>query len=620
MARENFDARDALIALEEEWENFGEPDMGLSDSSYMSSPKPFKPQSPESYRDFQIELSVPEDTRFFDSLLQFFNQPSSTEYRKAVQTFEITGWSDEYTESVIWPGIANLLLNLPNLSVLDWKISQPIPPGYSPISAYPNLWYYTEASENSTAIANRLQEDARSIIGSPLLYSINVDIENSYPTDPASMRILFEILRSNPPNLRELQLRLSHFGCVVDNEIEAFPFLSSEFNTDRENMTSIQFPPLEKLVVEGYDFEESPDGGSGWYRNIETPKVDWRTLLKFPWDKLPMWLIDQIGKYRLGSVNAIRYIPIERLPSFDGVSNLDVWLKVMDWSKLKTLHMIESSPVAVQKLGIAGVLTGLKELKIHGMRYPWNYGAKSEWETVVDFLDDITSNGTSLTSLSIHSQLPKQISTLVSVLNSSSIEDLAIDIPSLPGSNYSESENGDWKTDGIDPKISHEEIYKAFTPLARHPQLKSVEFHVPAPECWWHQVKRLKRQGMYTRSGEVEIIEVDDRKFQDQADMMEVERCEREEEELGRRTRRLFEWMNGEREKIGENVIERLRVVAGRELLWGKEGVGVEMLGRSSFGWRWRGESGVWSCWTGEEEEATKCEGGRRWREDDIWG
>ncbi|KAM3148854.1 hypothetical protein ABEW05_010916 [Botrytis cinerea] len=687
MARENFDARDALIALEEEWENFGEPDMGLSDSSYMSSPKPFKPQSPESYRDFQIELSVPEDTRFFDSLLQFFNQPSSTEYRKAVQTFEITGWSNEYTESVIWPGITNLLLNLPNLSVLDWKISQPIPPGILsnlsvtnpgirihlhklPRMRYSNPWYYKEVSENSTAVANRLQEDVRSLIGSPLLYSINVDIENSYPTDPASMRILFEILRSNPPNLRELQLRLSHFGCVVDNEIEAFPFLSSEFNTDRENMTSIQFPPLEKLVVEGYDFEESPDGGSGWYRNIETPKVDWRTLLKFPWNKLPMWLIDQIGKYRLGSVNAIRYIPIERLPSFDGVSNLDVWLKVMDWSKLKTLHMIESSPVAVQKLGIAGVLTGLKELKIHGMRYPWNYGAKSKWETVVDFLDDITSNGTSLTSLSIReisfpemitcndstteykateklldallrhtnltklhmydgipffswgsdSQLPKQISTLVSVLNSSSIEDLAIDIPSLPGSNYSKSENGNWKTDGIDPKISHEEIYKAFTPLARQPQLKSVEFHVPAPECWWHQVKRVNRQGMYTRSGEVEIIEVDDRKFQDQADMLEVERCEREEEELGKRTRRLFEWMNGEREKIGENAIERLRVVAGIEFLWGKEGVGVEMLGRTSFGWRWRGESGVWSCWTGEEEEATKCEGGRRWREDDIWG
>ncbi|TEY65448.1 hypothetical protein BOTCAL_0140g00130 [Botryotinia calthae] len=487
----------------------------------------------------------------------------------------------------------------------------------------PDIWDYGEVSENSTAITNRMQEDARSILCSPLLYSINVDIENSYPTDPASMRILFEILRSNPPNLREFQLRLSHFGCVIDNEIEAFPFLSSEYNTNRENMTSIQFPPLEKLVVEGYDFEESPDGGSGWYMNIETPEVDWRTLLKYPWNKLPTWLINQIGEYRFSVVDAIRYIPIERLPSFDGVSNLDVWLKVMDWSKLKTLHMIGFSPVAVHKLGIAGVLTGLKELQIHGMRYPGKYNLKSEWERVVDFLDDITSNETSLTSLLIRdipfpkmitcndstteykateklldtllrhtyltklhlydgiqfsswgsdSQLPKQIPTLVSVLNSSSIEDLAIDIPSLPGSNFSNSENGNWKTDGIDPKISDEEIYKAFTPLTQQPRLKSVEFHVPAPECWTHQVKCVIHQEMYGRSGEAEIMEVDYRKFQDQADMLEVERCEREEEELGKRTRRLFEWMNGEREKIGEDAIERLRVVAGRELLLGKEGV-----------------------------------------------
>ncbi|TGO20872.1 hypothetical protein BPAE_0259g00020 [Botrytis paeoniae] len=686
MAQEAFDERGDLMALEEELTNFGESDMGLSDEIYISLPRAFKPESPEAYQNLHIDVENPDDALDSNELLQFFNQPTSIEYRKAVQTFEITGYYERYTQSANWTGITHLLTNLPNLSILHWKIPKAISSEILsnlsikspdtriylhnlPPTRDPNYYHY-KASEDSIAITNHLQEDARSILGSPLLYSLNVDVINSYPTDPAPMRILFEIMRSNPSKMRELQLRLSYHGCEVGNQIEAFPFLSSEFNTDRENMTSIQFPPLEKLVVEGYDFEESPDGGSGWYKNIETPEVDWRTRLKFPWNILPMWYINWIGESHFIDKDAIRYLPIERLPSPDGVSNLDVWLKVMDWSKLKTFHMIQPSPVAMQELGIAGGLTGLKELKIDGMINPWEYNVKSKWETVVDFLEDIASKGTSLTSLSIRnisfpkmmncndatteykatekllgallrhtsltrlhlydgiqfssggssSQLPKQIPILFSALTFSSIEDLAIEIPSLPGSNFSNSANGNWETDGIDPEISDEEMYKAFTPFTQQSRLKSLEFHVPAPECWGHQIKRVTRPEIYGRSGEVEIREVNYSKPGNKADVLEVERCEREEEELGKRTRRLFEWMNGERERVGKDAIRRLRVVVGREVRGGKEGVEVEMLGRTSVGWEWRGESGVWECWIEEEKAVPKCEGGRRWREDGIWG
>ncbi|TGO46895.1 hypothetical protein BCON_0302g00020 [Botryotinia convoluta] len=605
-----------LMALEEEWATFGELDMSLLDKIYISSSKLFKPESPANYQDLRIGFEEPDDALVSNELLNFFNQPSSIEYRK--------------------------------ISAFTYTI---FPPREIPI----NNFY--EAPEDSIAITNRLQKDARSILGSPLLYSLNADIMNPYPTDPAPMRILFEILRSNPPNLRELQVTV-YPGGVFNDGIEAFPFLSSEFNTALENMTSIRFPPLEKLVVEGYDFEESPDGGRGWYRNIEKPEADWRTRLKFPWNILPMWYINRMGKSHFIYRDTIRDIPLERLPSLDGVSNLDIWLKVMDWSKLKTLHMIQPSPVAMQELGIVGGLTGLKELKIDGMKNPWEYDVKSKWETIVDFLEDVASNGTSLTPLSIRdisipkmtncndatteykarekllgvllrhtsltklhlydgiqfsscgsgAQLPKQIPILVSALTLSSIEDLAIEIPSLPGFNFSNSENGSWKTDGIDPEISDEEMYKDFTPFIQQPRLKSVEFHVPAPECWRHQLKRFIRPEMYGRSGEVEI--------------MEVERCEREEKELGKRTRRLFEWMNGERERVGEDAIRRLRIAVGRERLGGKKvmEVEMEMLGRISVGWEWRGESAVWECWIGEEEEMVECEGGRRWREDEIWG
>ncbi|TGO85916.1 hypothetical protein BPOR_0352g00070 [Botrytis porri] len=681
MAREAFDERDDMIVLEEEWTAFEESDMGLSDEIYISSSRAFKPKAPEVYQNLHIDFESPDDVLDSNELLQFFNQPTSIEYRKAVQTFEITGSYEPYIQSANWTGITNLLTNLSNLSILHWKIRKAISSEILsnlnitnpdiriylhnlPPTRDPNQYYY-KASQDSNAIRNHLHEDARSILGSPLLYSLHADVMNFYPADPAPMRLLFEILRSHPPNMRELQLRLSYHGC------EAFPFLSSEFNTDRENMTSIRLPPLEKLVVEGYNFEESPDGGTGWYGNIETPKVDWRIRVKFPWNILPMWYIGWLGELYLGyRWDAIGYTPLERLPSPDGVSNLSVWLKVMDWSKLKTLHMVQPGPVAMQELGIAGALTGLKELNIDGMLNSWKDDVKTKWETVVDFLEDIASNGTSLTSLSIRdisfpkmmncsdatteytatkkllgallqhtnltrlhlydgiqfpswgpgSRLPKQMPILVSVLNLPSIEDLAIEIPSLPGSNLSNSENDNWRTDGIDPEISDEEMYKAFTPFTQQPRLKSLEFHVPAPECWGHQIKSVIRPEMNGRLGEAEISELDYSKPQDKADIVEVERCEREEEELGKRTRRLFEWMNGERKRVGEDAIRRLRVVVGREVLGGKEGVEAEMLARKSFGGEWRGESGVWDCWIWEKEEVLKCGGGRRWRKDELWG
>ncbi|KAF5874167.1 uncharacterized protein Bfra_004174 [Botrytis fragariae] len=686
MAQEAFDEQDDLMALEEELTDFGESDMGLSDGIYISSPRVFTPKSPEVYQNLHVDFESPGDALDSNELLQFFNHPASVEYRKAIQTFNITGYHETYTQSANWTGITHLLVNLPNLSVLHWKISKAISPEIlSNLSATnPDIriylhrlprtrdpeQYYDEVSEDSIAMTNRLQEDARSILGSPLLYSLDADIMHSYFSNPASMRILFEILRSNPPNMRELQLGFSYHGCEFGNQVEAFPFLSSEFNTDQENMTSTKFPPLEKLVVGGYDFEESPDGGSGWYENLETPEIDWRTRLKFPWNKLPMWYIDWMGESHLSSTwGAVRHIPLERLPFPDGMSNLDVWLKVMDWSKLKTLHMKFPSPVAIQELGIAGALTALKELKVDGMQSPWEYDVKSEWETVVDFLEDIASNGTSLTSLLIRdipfpkmmncnnatteykatekllgallrhtnltklhlydgiqfpswgsgSQLPKQIPRLASVLTLPLIEDLAIEMPSLSGSNFSNSENTNLKIDGIDPEISDEEMYKAFAPFTQLPRLKSVEFHVPAPECWRHQIKLVARSGTYERSG-VEMRVVNYSESGNKADVLEVERCEREEEELEKRTRRLFEWMNGERERVGENAINRLRVVVGMEVSGWREGVEVEMLGRTSVGFEFRGETGVWECFIEEGEAVPKCEGGRKWRDNGIWG
>ncbi|KAF7957004.1 hypothetical protein EAE96_004325 [Botrytis aclada] len=383
-----------------------------------------------------------------------------------------------------------------------------------------------------------------------------------------------------------------------------------------------------------------------------------------------MWFINWMGESHLRSTwGTIRHIPLERLPFPDGVSNLDAWLKVMNWSKLKTLYMIRPTAVTKRKLGIAGALNGLKELKIDGMRSLRESDVDWEWETIVDFLEEMASTGTSLTSLSIRdisfpkminhsdvtteykatekllgasllqtnltklhlydgmqfpswgssSQLPKQIPTLVSVLNSSSIEDLAIDMPSLPGLNSSNSDNGNWKIDGCDPKVSDEEMYKDFTPFIQNSRLQSVEFHVPAPECWSHQIQRVIKPGMYERSTEVEIREVDYRKLRDEADVVEVGKCERKEEELGRRTRRLFEWMNAERKRAGKDSFRKWRVVVGKQELGGNEGVDVEMLARMSYSRDWKGESGIWECWVEDGEEVVKCEGGRKWQKDYFW-
>lgn len=67
-------------------------------------------------------------------------------------------------------------------------------------------------------------------------------------------------------------------GMCVSNAIHAFPFLSKYVNATK--MMDIAFPPLEKLVVAGYDFEEAPDNELGWYKKT---RVDW--LTRFKWLK-----------------------------------------------------------------------------------------------------------------------------------------------------------------------------------------------------------------------------------------------------------------------------------------------------------------------------------------------
>ena len=616
--------------------------MGPINAVSMQEPTDFKPEPPNTYKNLIFDFPSSEEELATNELLQFFIQPESHEYREAVQSLTIQG--DERWAN--WTAVTYLFSLLPHLEKLHWTIREPIS-----AEGLKNL------NKTNPNIRIYLDPPFHAIIGSPLLYSLTSKIANIYPNDPSRMHILFDILRSNPPNLRELDMRILPGDGAVGHTAHAFPFRSKY--VDETKMTDISFPPLEKLIVMGYNFEEAADGGYVWY---DDSRVAWST--RFKWLKyqiLPEWYINWMGlePFEL-DWDQLHYVRPKRLPSL-GMTSLDIWLKIMDWSHLHTFHINQPHQLTIKKLGNAGVLTGLKDFKIWGM---------DNYDIMIDFLENIASEKAQLTSLSIQNMA------VPITFRRGGLDDLSQDAPtarlidsillhprlkalslnkgmrfSIPGLNNLLSALPELETLSIDysvnpfhsdqpsiefhgsPVPSHvlDRFKQFFSPVLEHPTLKNLEIHVPAPEYWLHQKKYVRGRDMWVNGTRADL-DIETRWEPEDLSPMQ-ENCEREEKFMAERVRDFFDRVNWPflEYPLSSHRIDRLKIVVGdnwnwrgeeedwvREWRWGaREGVKLWQ------GMHLEGGSAVWECWAlkgeGGEGRGVECEGGRRWREYSFW-
>lgn len=228
-----------------------------------------------------------------------------------------------------------------------------------------------------------LQNDSRareieSIVNSTTLYSIRADF--SILGNPGSELVLLHQMLTTCPNVRELDLHLNDQrcrGCYINQK------QPRAFNFSKNSKT---LPALEVLSLKGYSFESDTSGEElmAWERQPDT--------LRWPLNMVPTSVIQFIGypwlQYMGGLVKGISK---RRSISWDEVeeeTNLDSWIRLMDWSHLHTLKLHQPS-TQLRKLE-RDFLPNLKHVAFSGYR--------CLVQPVLSFL----SNTSALESLSVH--------------------------------------------------------------------------------------------------------------------------------------------------------------------------------------------------------------------------
>jgi len=214
------------------------------------------------------------------------------------------------------------------------------------------------------------------LVGSPILYSLKIDIRYGRFHNLESMDLVFRIL-SKTPALRALDLSLGHSGCVVGSgQPYAFDFAS---------YPNVTFAPLESLSLKGYRLDEFADGGEAWrFRDPwdSNDRIEWCKS----WERIVptpivagMMEVKMSWRYLARDFESWWNKPTKK----DEWTSLDCWLEVMDWSKLRTLNLDRPSNATLRKLR-GKTLPGLRNLTITG-------GYEPSIDVLLDFVENTTS-------------------------------------------------------------------------------------------------------------------------------------------------------------------------------------------------------------------------------------
>ncbi|KAG4432102.1 hypothetical protein IFR05_012401, partial [Cadophora sp. M221] len=234
----------------------------------------------------------------------------------------------------------------------------------------PRLYYTLDLShryDESEAEREKIHNQRMSVLASEAMYALIVKITYMHETNLRDLNFVYKVLRTCR-ELGLLELSLRHVGCVSGGAIPfAFPFRGVPArdsgdgvggDSDGDGLTTEwlkrygvlsneewRFPPLSKLKLDGYDLQENSDGGYAWY---------WRDYANYTqeWNE---WAELEDEEEREPPARPVRM-------EDDGITSLEMWLRVMDWSELGTLELSYASTETLRLLGAKGVLSGLAHL------------------------------------------------------------------------------------------------------------------------------------------------------------------------------------------------------------------------------------------------------------------
>ena len=350
--------------------------MGLASESDNLSLKPHA-MPPNVTSHVCLSYEDPESAHFTRALLHSIEADDPPYLRESVKSIKVDGFGSLAN----FTAISSALRLIKELNGLDWQNKAPIPDVLlDTLSAYhpdcklhydmqfSNWDMYADDYVPIQGVGDEPHRDVRAqtrrlIVGSINLHSLKAHIGYGSQPDSESLTLVHDIL-TGCPNLRKLDLRISHAGCVIDwPQPYSFDFTKS----------TASFAPLEVLKLRAYRLDDPYNGEILRYGRAYPAEDD----LRWPWNSLPTWMVHRLWDWFEPLLYDIIQKPWtpkpDKCPSgnycehnFTAITNLDGWLERMDFSKLHTVDLGSMSVVSLLKLQNAGVLTSVSNLHIHG--------------------------------------------------------------------------------------------------------------------------------------------------------------------------------------------------------------------------------------------------------------
>ncbi|KAL5316907.1 hypothetical protein ACEPPN_015959 [Leptodophora sp. 'Broadleaf-Isolate-01'] len=444
-----------------------------------------QPDMPSNYksRTLTIDFSTEELAKVSNDILQQYST-SFPPPQSAPSSIIVQGSSPSANLTLLTSFFWTFAFQNAHLDSVHWTSPFPIPPSilssllaqagtYAPpprLVYTLDFWPRYEESEDQRA---KLHEQRMSVLASEALYALIVKITYMDQMNLRDLDFVYKILRTCR-ELGVLELSLRHVGCVHGWATPyAFPFRAVppraggdgvemiDGDVDRGDGDSLtaewlerygvlpnekwRFPPLRKLKLDGYDLQENSDGGYGWY---------WRDYTNYTreWNE---WALLEDEEETEPPARPVRMAD-------DGVTSLEMWMRVMDWSELGTLELSYPSKETLRLLGANGVLPGLTHLVLRG----------GQGTNVLGFLRDVACERGCLQSLELRGVDFERTKEVVRSL----IEILATRHPELKRFSVGDGkENGLYFSSGSLANLTHV-----------LPRLESIDVDIPRPEIRDH--------------------------------------------------------------------------------------------------------------------------------------
>lgn len=318
-----------------------------------------------------LDYSTPEGAAEAEGTLWAIFRLDELQLRQRIHEATVDGWGSLTNFTALASGLGLI----DRLDELHWLNNDPIPAAVLNVleNTHPSckLFYdmefsnwdrYDRTVSPTQLVGDEPHRDVRAktrnlILGSRNLYSLTTHVGYGADPDPVSLRLVHQIL-TTCPNLRRLDLSVSHGGCVIsDNQPFAFDL------SGRSKLARAPFPPLVSLRLSGYHLD-GPYQGEFWPPSFT--RVD-RFQLKWPWHYLPAIVLEMLPPPWLYFMET-EYVPepynYTCFTVFNQTLNVDGWIERMNFSKLNSLDVTYPSSTTLHKL--RPLLTNLTSLTVRG--------------------------------------------------------------------------------------------------------------------------------------------------------------------------------------------------------------------------------------------------------------